>query len=259
MMVKDLIKDTIIVIIFGGIILGIVWGGSKQCDYLFQEGNKLYQAGEYNRALEKYNEIVQMNYESAELYYNIGNCYFKLGKYAEAILNYERGLRINPNDEDIQFNLQMVNMHIVDKVQKIPELFYISILKKLCSKLTFNQLTIINVIMYILIIILIIMILFVKGIRLRSSLSVLIWIGGVLIMIFIGLFIYKYIVMYEKEGIVMSPEVMVKSAPDMNAIELFAIHEGLKVNVLVKRGDWYEIKLPDGKEGWVKVNDIEII
>jgi SH3-like domain-containing protein len=57
----------------------------------------------------------------------------------------------------------------------------------------------------------------------------------------------------------MSPKVDVRSAPTAEGTEIFTIHEGLKVTVIAIRDEWREIRLPDGKEGWLTTQDIEVI
>jgi tetratricopeptide (TPR) repeat protein len=232
----------------------------KSYEYLFQEGNRLYQQGEYEKALEKYNEIIKMNYESAELFYNIGNCYYKIGKNAKAILYYEKALKLKPNDEDANFNLQIANMRIIDKVQSIPELFYIAYFKKLCSYFTVWQLGIIELVLYLILVLAAIIFLLSKSGRVKRIVKIIGVVGGFLVIIFSSIFIYKiYLLEHDIKGVVMEVEVMVRSAPDESAIELFTVHEGLKVEVVNKSEGWYEVKLPDGKEGWLKASSIEII
>ena len=41
--------------------------------------------------------------------------------------------------------------------------------------------------------------------------------------------------------------------------ELFVIHEGLKVQVIGTLGDWYNVRLADGNEGWIAKTDLEKI
>ena len=57
-----------------------------------------------------------------------------------------------------------------------------------------------------------------------------------------------------KYGIVFSPSVTVKSAPDEDGTKIFVIHEGTKINVLENFGDWSEIALMNGTKGWVKTD-----
>ena len=59
---------------------------------LAEEATKMYQEGDYQKAIDLYNEMLSDNMESATVYYNLGNCYYKQGEIAKAILNYERAL-----------------------------------------------------------------------------------------------------------------------------------------------------------------------
>ena len=60
-------------------------------------------------------------------------------------------------------------------------------------------------------------------------------------------------------GIVMTPSVVVRGAPDASGTELFVIHEGLKVQVIETLGEWYNVRLADGNEGWIRQADLEKI
>ena len=57
----------------------------------------------------------------------------------------------------------------------------------------------------------------------------------------------------------MSPTVTVKASPSPGGTDLFIIHEGIKVYFMEKIEDWYEIKLSDGKQGWILASEMEII
>ena len=52
----------------------------------------------------------------------------------------------------------------------------------------------------------------------------------------------------------------VKSTPSKSGTDLFILHEGTKVEITdgTMRG-WKEIRVADGKEGWIETSKIEII
>jgi SH3-like domain-containing protein len=60
-------------------------------------------------------------------------------------------------------------------------------------------------------------------------------------------------------AIVMQPTVTVKSSPSEKGTNLFVIHEGLKVKITDKLGDWLEVRLADGNKGWLLTESIERI
>ena len=62
------------------------------------------------------------------------------------------------------------------------------------------------------------------------------------------------------KAIVMRPVVSVKSSPSSEASkDLFILHEGTKVTVLDQVGNWNNISLADGRQGWLPASDIERI
>ena len=62
------------------------------------------------------------------------------------------------------------------------------------------------------------------------------------------------------EAIVMNPSVTVRSTPSESGTSLFILHEGRKVSVKDNSmKEWKEIRLEDGKVGWVPASAIEVI
>jgi SH3-like domain-containing protein len=62
-----------------------------------------------------------------------------------------------------------------------------------------------------------------------------------------------------KEAVVMSSSVSIKSSPDRAATELFVLHEGTTVKVGEKIDGWVEIRIADGRKGWIEESRIERI
>ena len=104
--------------------------GFAQVDEVKQIGDQAYLNGSIDSAITTYESILAQEYESAEVYFNLGNAYYKSKDIANTILNYERALKLAPNDEDIQFNLRLANLRTVDKIEAVPEFKLFSIMRK---------------------------------------------------------------------------------------------------------------------------------
>ena len=63
----------------------------------------------------------------------------------------------------------------------------------------------------------------------------------------------------QKEAIIMSGVVIVKSSPDKSGTDIFQLHEGTKVRIISTVGNWDEIKLGNGNVGWVEHKHMEPI
>ena len=70
----------------------------------FVAGEFSYKNGDYSKAIENYQLIIDGGWESGSIYYNLGNSYFRQGKIGKAILYFERARLFIPRDSDLQFN-----------------------------------------------------------------------------------------------------------------------------------------------------------
>ena len=62
------------------------------------------------------------------------------------------------------------------------------------------------------------------------------------------------------DAVVMRPVVSVKSSPsDADTKNLFILHEGTGVELLDSVGEWCNVRLSDGREGWLKREEIDTI
>jgi uncharacterized protein YgiM (DUF1202 family) len=63
-----------------------------------------------------------------------------------------------------------------------------------------------------------------------------------------------------KGAIIMAPAATVKSTPAKQGTDLFILHEGTKVTITDdSMKEWREIRLADGKEGWIERSQLELI
>ena len=61
------------------------------------------------------------------------------------------------------------------------------------------------------------------------------------------------------QNLVLYEKISVVSEPGLSGKEVFILHEGTKVEVKRQLDDWLEITIPDGKTGWLKKSDLDII
>ncbi len=83
-----------------------------------QLADEQYKTEQFNEAMNLYEDAATNNPEAAELHYNIGNSLFRLGKLPEAIEEYKKALKINPDDYDSKFNLEFALNQMKDQQQQ---------------------------------------------------------------------------------------------------------------------------------------------
>lgn len=214
----------------------------------------------YNQAIKDYEEILSKGV-SAELYYNLGNAYYRVDNITRAVLNYERALLLSPGDKDIRFNLQMARSKTIDKIVPETEMFFVTWYRSLINMMSIDGWAWMSLISLGLVIILLLLYLFSGRVGLRKFG----FFGGLafVLMFFVSnIFAYqqKSVLRNRTGAIIISSSVPVKSTPAKNGTDLFILHEGTKVTITDNSlHDWKEIKIADGKEGWIEASQIEII
>ena len=224
------------------------------------EGDSAYIKDDYTTAIQIYESLLK-NGESADVYYNLGNSYYKIGEIAKAVLNYERALLMKPGNSDIRANLEVARAKTIDKVEPVPEVFFVSWIKSLTNSMSVDAWATWGIVSFILFIITLYFFIFSKQIMLKKV-GFIAGIVFLIVMICSNLFAseQKERLVNRNEAIVMNPSVTVRSTPSESGTSLFILHEGRKVSIKDNSmKEWKEIRLEDGKVGWVPASAIEVI
>ncbi len=226
----------------------------------FEEGNRLYLQAKYAEAITQYEKVVERGDESGEIYFNLGNAYYKSGKIQKAILNYERAKQLLPGDEDIQFNLQLANLQVTDKIDVVPKLFVYRWFDALIAMFSLTTMGWIVYSSFLLTLAAFAYFLFAPTyLQKRVSMFIGFVFSAALVLTMIGFGVQSYKESNTEFAIVMSDASNIKSAPDSKGNDLFVLHKGLKLQVLDSVNHWRKIRLADGKVGWIPEDDCEII
>ncbi len=78
-------------------------------------GDSAYNNRDYNTALQQYTQALNQYGPSTDLYYNIGNTQYRLGSLSQAIIAYERALKIDPSNTKAQTNLDFLKTKTIDR------------------------------------------------------------------------------------------------------------------------------------------------
>lgn len=230
----------------------------------FAKANEAYQAENYPEAIRLYESILAQNLSSSEVYFNLGNAYHKQGEVAESILNYERALLLAPHNEDIRYNLAIVqSTRVIDNIEPLPDLFLLGGIRRFFLARSSKQWAYISLLMIWMAVMTGGAFVFVKASGIRR------WtfFGGITFAILAVTALSlslgrKNLELNSEEGIIINPNVYVKDAPG-GKTDLIILHEGVKVSIADSLDGWYNIKLEDVKvgrlSGWVPANSLEKI
>jgi len=226
----------------------------------FSEGNKLYQARDYEGAIKKYEEALQAGSPLAEIHFNLGNAYYKTGNFPAAIINFERARRLKPDDEDIQFNLRLANLNTVDKIDPVPQLFYERWWYSFINGSTASMWSSRSMAMLWLALGLALVYLFSRNLAVRKASFTV----AVLLLITSGFFLYLAneqddYMKNNRSAIITETSAYIKSSPDDKSVNLFMLHAGTRVEIIDELQGWKKVRIANGNVGWIMNEDVEVI
>ena len=230
-------------------------------DSLWTAGVEAYSAGQWAEALQDWSDVAATGLRSKELYYNLGNAYFKTGETAQAVLNYERALRLDPSDADVRYNLEFARAMTQDRIDEVPEFILKTWIRKIGYWMSSDAWAVLSLVFLALTLALVLLFLLgpTAGMRRTGFFA-----GIATLLLSLAAFGFarsqKADAERHDEAIVMRPVSSVTSSPSSDAAKsLFILHEGTKVKVLDEVSGYKDIELADGRRGWIASGDIEII
>ena len=230
-------------------------------DSLWNEANAAYADGRWADAVAGYEMISSMGLESASLYCNAGDAYFKDGNVPMAIVYYERALKLDPSYDDARYNLELMNSLIQDRIDAVPEFILKVWARDVCYIMDSNAWAVCFLVFFALTLAMVLVFVLAPtaaGRRVGFFVGILFLVCAVCSISFSMWQKKDY--MSADEAIVTRPVTSVKSSPSAeSSTDLFILHEGTKVRILDEVGRWNNVELLDGRQGWIKAEDIEVI
>lgn len=242
------------------VMLFFTLGLHAQNEALFNRATTVYNEGDYNKAIEYYQQILENGKHSPELYFNLGNAYYKLNQIGPSIYYYEKALLLDPNDGEILNNLSYAQNMRLDAIDTMPKTLAERIYSATVNHLTFDGWGYMATLFVMLFVLCYLAYYFFqqaqkKRLTFIASMSFLIL--GLCALFFAYIQFQKF--NKENPAIIFSKEVRVLSEPNKRSQEVFALHEGTKVNVLDSLDNWRKVRIADGQTGWLSSEDLKLL
>ena len=239
----------------------IAFSQENESIYTKELGDKAYAEARYDDAVSIYEALIAEKGATLPLYYNLGNAYYRTNNPGKAILNYERALSIDADDEDAKANLQFVQSMIVDKIPQDEVPFYKVWGRAFAGMFSKDTWGVIAVVTFITMLIALFLVIFKRNFR-----TISIIIASVCLLFTILANVSAFSLANREtdtpQGVILDEMVVVKSSPESSGTELTKIHEGLKVTIIDDTLDeWVKIEANNGNRvvGWIKKKSMERI
>ena len=251
-------------------ILATLLSISAFASTLGEQADSAYNKENYRLAIELYHQSIAQDGVNAAVYYNLGNAYYRADKLGQAVLCYERSLKLDPTDEDARQNLEFVRSRIQDKPED-DTAFFSKLHRDIRNSATADTWAWVAFALFVLIIVAAGVYIFSQNVALRKGG----FFGGIVLLV---VFAYILGVAYDSaatakshdEAVVTAPSTQLASAPraaKTSADKVVTIHEGTKVEIVdsVATPDdpvspkWYNVKINNGTKAWLRASDVERI
>ncbi len=252
------------------LLLGILLPAAQAESPVIAAADSAYMADEYTKAVELYKQAISTEGPSAKLYYNLGNAYYRLGENGNAILSYERSLRVDPADKDARDNLDFVNARITDRPGERGT-FLGNSLDAAAESMQSDTWAWIGFATFALTLAALITYLFANAVSLRK----VGFFGGIVTLIICGISVFMAarsasISLADDMAIVTAPSTILSTsprAPKDREQEAMLLHEGTRIQILdsVRTSTdsvaplWYDVQVDNSHRAWINANDVEKI
>ena len=220
--------------------------------------NQLYEASNFQRAAEAYQQLVDQGLRDAALFYNLGNAHYKQGELGLAVLNYRRAERLSPRDGDIDANLEVVLAQTAD-VLRSDESSTLADFVSARSWLTVSEFSVAVLVLWSLTALSILVMMFARNEGVRRGAGYTVAVAGTLLVVGAASFGGRLLSEGSaNEAVILAETVEVMSGPGDQYVTEFELHAGAETHLIEERGSWARVALPgDELQGWVPASAVE--
>jgi tetratricopeptide (TPR) repeat protein len=222
----------------------------------WKRGNDAYLHGDYDGAVAAYEELDRQGVLSPDLYFNLGDAYYRRNRLGPAIWAFERAAALDPDDEDVRYNLEQARKVAARRARdKIEGEDRDPVWIRTVTALSPSTETWLFVAVYVALF----GVLFVRrraGDDARATLTAAAALLGVGAALTGAMLLGRAHLERVPFAVILPDAAAVREGADINYRTSFELHAGLRVRLLERDQDWLRIRLANGLEGWVRRQDV---
>jgi len=222
----------------------------------FAKAVQAQENSQHEKAIGLYEQILETQTVSPELYNNLGLAYYNNKQLGLAIVQFERALKLAPELVDVKHNLKAARQRVEEDYQASEALFFVQWWNMILLSLSSTNWAILFLV-------------FIfsgvgaivawqwKSQPMYKTFAIVIF--GLSILPLIWGFQKKEIEESPNAAIVINDQIGLRQAADLSSEEIELVFEGVKVSILEEQDSWTHIELPNHLIGWVPSSMIERI
>lgn len=213
----------------------------------FQTGVDLYQKGSYPEAAAEFGRLAASGAESAAVYYNLANSWLKAGQIGKGAWAIERAFWLDPRDEDIRFNRALLRASLGENA--VPDE---GVLEPVRRVLDYVRTAEIELALRLSTLFLVLGLLGFAYLRsFRPLFATFFWIVFLISIPVWGAGALRWSDVRFPAAVIQEKEVFVRYGPGESNSKSYPLQEGARVRISKQSGDWFLVRLANGRSGWI--------
>jgi tetratricopeptide (TPR) repeat protein len=224
-----------------------------------QKALDAYKSKDFNRALTLYDSLINRGYYSKALYYNLGNTYYNMDSLGKAMLYFEKALKLDPHNKNIQHNIFLTRRKMDSEIVELPDFFLKRWWNGFAGFLSLNAWTFLSLLFTVLYIINMFLYWFYPHNKIKSVIKKLFipLLFLLVVSLSAGANVKKRI--YNNNSTILIKPDSVFIAPDFRSEKMYELNPGEKMYILDSLKDWYKVELLNKEKVWIKKNNFKKI
>ncbi len=214
----------------------------------FETANDKALSGDRAGAIALYESLIERGVAHEDVYFNLGTAYAREGRELDAVIAYERALRLAPHDRDAKKNLQAVRAALVGASdgEGDEELSLADVAEPLVASLPRLPIVLALLVMNALWVGLL-------AWRKKRALTI---VAGALTVVLLLITAGHVVVARDPRGVVLE-SLPLKRGPNARYESRGEAKAGARVRVVGEEAGWLEVQNADGTTGWLLARHVE--
>jgi len=219
-------------------------------DVLWNKANTFYTQKQYDSAYALYSRLLARHPDNARLQYNMGNTCYRLNKVGEAILYYEKAAHSQPGSREIRENLQLARARVQSPLPEAEPIFFVRWWNSFLLAFSSNAWAAATLLAFAAVLALVY---FARVKKERFAHSGRWLSSGIVALMICGCMLYFTYDLHRDSGkaVVLIPATHLLDAPAASGKITGSLPEGTVVELYGREGDFMNVRLPNGREGWI--------
>lgn len=236
-------------------------GAAQSLPQLFSEGNVAFFQGDDVTAIARYQHLIEVGVDDADVYYNLGTAYARTGRCGLAIVALSRSLRLQPGDEGAEANLRACQTQLGKRraqrdgeatVQTRPPW-----IEAMLASISLNAIAWIVLVLIALLFAVVLVLRWAHRDVTKLSLAVTAWLLALALALGASALVIKAEWLRDgRPAIVLREAAPLREGPDPRAKTRSAAFEGEPARILQRDRDFVRVRLARGAEGWMNRRDV---